>query len=236
MAYLKTLNSKQITLFISLNLALFWAVLVFRAFDMGAVEAGWQRVTSIDTVLMAALPLLAVVGLGLVGSHLKAVLVFWRSRFPLPGCRAFTRLAPDDPRIDLTAIAGAYGELPREPMDQNRLWYKLFREHEENERVADAHRLYLLTRDMTALSTVFLIAFGLAAAIWGCPAKVTWMYLAFLAIQYITVSTAARNYGNRFATTVLAEVTAKLAGKETQHTGSRGTKGKGSPPRKGGDR
>ena len=109
-------------------------------------------------------------------------------------------------------------------------------EHEENERVTDAHRLYLLTRDMTALSAVFLIAFGLAAAIWGCPAKVTWMYLTFLAFQYVTVSTAARNYGNRFATTVLAEVTAKLAGKQTQHAGSRGTKDKCSPPRKGGDR
>ena len=212
MAYLKTFSRRQITLFISLNLALFWAVLMFRAFDLGAVEAGWRRVTSLDTVLMAALPLLAVVGLGLVGAHVKAVLVFWRPRFPLPGCRVFTQLAPADPRIDLTIIAREYGELPEEPMDQNRLWYKLFREYEENERVADAHRLHLLTRDMTALSAVFLIAFGLVAAIWGCPAKVTWMYLVFLAIQYVTVATAARNYGNRFATTVLAEASAKLAG------------------------
>lgn len=230
MAYLKTLNSKQITLFMSINLALFWAFLVFRVFDMGAVGVGWRRVASLDTMLMAALPLLAVVGLGLVGSHLKAVLVFWRPRFPLPGCRVFTKLAQGDPRIDLAVTAKEYGDLPIEPINQNILWYKIFREYEENERVADAHRLYLLMRDMTALSAVFLIAFGLGAAIWGCPAKVTWMYLVFLAIQYGTVSTAARNYGNRFATTVLAEVTAKLTGKQTQHAGSRSTKGKGAPP------
>lgn len=214
MASLKTLNSKQIALFISLNLALFWAVLMFRAFDMGVVEAGWRKITSLDTVLMASLPLLAVVGLGLVGSHLKAVLVFWRLRFPLPGCRVFTELAPQDPRIDLQIIASNYGTLPSEPMNQNRLWYKVFREYEENARVADGHRLYLLTRDMTALSVVFLIAFSLAVAIWGYPAKATWIYVAFLLLQFLAASTAARNYGNRFATTVLAEATAKSTKKQ----------------------
>jgi hypothetical protein len=234
MAYLKTLNSKQIALFLSLNMALFWGVLVFRAFDMEAVEAGWRKVTSLDTVLMAALPLLAVVGLGLVGSHIKAVLVFLRPRFPLPGCRAFSKLAPGDPRIDLAVIARAYGEPPSDPMNQNRLWYKLFRQHEDNERVTDAHRLYLLTRDMTALSAVFLIAFGLGAAIWGCPAKVTWMYLAFLILQYGAVSTAARNYGNRFATTVLAEVTAKLAGGHRQHVDSPSASASNDDPQRGG--
>jgi hypothetical protein len=210
MAYLKSLNNKQITIFISFNLALFWVVLVLRVFDLGAIEAGWRRMTSLDTVIMGALPLFAVVALGLIGSHLKAVLVFWRPKYPLPGCRAFTRLGPKDPRVDLALITREQGELPSEPLEQNRLWFKLFRKHEQNDRVANAHRLYLLTRDMTALSVLFLIAFGIVAAFWDSPAEVVWMYLAFLAIQYSLVSTAARNYGNRFVTTVLAEVTASI--------------------------
>lgn len=48
----------------------------------------------------------------------------------------FTRLALGDPRIDLAVVAREYGEIPTDPMPQNRLWYKLFREYGERTNVS----------------------------------------------------------------------------------------------------
>jgi hypothetical protein len=77
-------------------------------------------------------PLLSIIVMAvdsIPGPYVKAVLVFWRVRNPLPGSHAFDKAKLDrDPRIDkarLRALAG--GRVPRSGLEQNGLWYKLYR-------------------------------------------------------------------------------------------------------------
>jgi hypothetical protein len=117
----------------------------------------------------------------------------------------FTELMSTDPRIDVPALKKKLGRLPREPQAQNSLWYRLYREHRADDRVVSAHRFYLVTRDMAAISAAFvaLLPAGLMIGLVHWTTPVT--YAAFLAVQYVLTSSAARNYGNRFVLTVLAD-------------------------------
>ncbi|AFM10706.1 hypothetical protein [Turneriella parva] len=71
---------------------------------------------------------IALIFLNRLGSpHIKAALVFWKSKYPYPGCRAFSKLAQGDDRIQMEKLRRAVGgELPHDPKSQNIAWYKLY--------------------------------------------------------------------------------------------------------------
>lgn len=140
---------------------------------------------------------------GLVPSHWKARLVFWRWRHPLPGSRAASLLAAD-PRIDMVAVERQFGALPADPSGQNAAWYRIYRTVQDEPAVSTTHEDFLFARDYAALSALFLVIFG-AGAFYVMPASDSrWTYWALLALQYLIVSFAARNYGTRLVTTSVA--------------------------------
>ncbi|MGH8057375.1 MAG: hypothetical protein ACREOH_09095, partial [Candidatus Entotheonellia bacterium] len=139
-----------------------------------------------------------------LSSHIKAVLVFWRLCHPLPGCRAFSRYLNSDPRISPGVLETRFGQFPREPAQQNSLWYRIYRRNENHPAIRDAHGCYLLTRDLTSLSAIFLVILGPAVIYLLDDTNRALTYLIMLVILYGFTSQAARTYGKRFVTSVLA--------------------------------
>lgn len=88
----------------------------------------------------------------LVPTELKEVLVFWRLRERLPGHRAFAVFAKEEPRISVEKLKQFHGSLPRKGKKQNELWYSIYRKHREADEVRDAHKSYLLYRELTYIN------------------------------------------------------------------------------------
>lgn len=141
---------------------------------------------------------------GLLSANNKARLVFWRWSNPLPGSFAFSRYAHQDPRIDIEALRRIVPVWPSNPGEENRLWYRMYRSVENEPAVTDAHRHFLLTRDYAAISLmVFAVAGPLGAWVITAP-TMGFAYVAILLLQYLLAREAAKNYGIRLVTSVLA--------------------------------
>lgn len=196
----RTGNSVYIWTFIGVNVAVFlWLALG------GGLDASWAHVTAKNGAIAAGIPLLAIVLSNILSDQTKARLVFWRLRHPLPGCRVFSALISTDPRIDVPHLKQKVGRFSRESHSQNALWYDLYRNHLADEKVAVAHRIYLLTRDIACISAVLVILLPLSLALYSSSWIVPLRYAGILSLQYILTASSARNYGKRFVLTVLAE-------------------------------
>ncbi len=142
---------------------------------------------------------------GLLSADTKARFVFLRWNHALPGHRAFTVYAKRDPRVDIAALVALNGsELPADPVEQNRLWYKFYRSMEGDLAVDQSHKDFLLLRDYTGLSLLFVLFYGAAGIISIPSIRVSLSYVVLLIVQFAIVRHAASNYGIRFVTTVLA--------------------------------
>ena len=200
------------------NLWQLWFIIAGNSlFLYGVVEANAIQIDGVRSIFSDASKLVpfglavvvATVLNGLLPATAKAWLVFLRWRSTLPGHRAFTQHITADPRIDPAAVQRAVGgPLPVDPVEQNRVWYRLYKTVENDPAIAQVHRNFLLTRDFTALAVLFLIFYG-GAGYYSIPsAKIATIYAALLLIQCITVRQAAFHYGIRFVTSVLARVAA----------------------------
>ena len=142
---------------------------------------------------------------GLLSAEAKARLVFLRWHYALPGHRAFSKYALHDPRIDIATLEKLHGSgLPVDPVEQNRTWYRIFKDTENDPAIRQLHRDFLLLRDYAGLCVVFIAFYG-SAALYAVPSiKIGLTYLLLLVAQYLIVRQSAFNYGIRFVTTVLA--------------------------------
>ena len=163
------------------------------------------RFSAARITLSTAIPVLVVLAAALLSAHIKACLVYWKWKEPLPGHTAFSQHGPADTRIDMEALRKNVGALPTEARDQNELWYKLYRKVGSELRVSDAHKAFLLFRDMAAVSILQLIATPVVLFTIGTPSATILTVAALFGVQYLLAAVAARNSGIRFVTTVLAE-------------------------------
>lgn len=149
-------------------------------------------------------PVVVLLLTSLLSSDTKAVLVFWRFTETLPGHRAFSVYAVNDSRIDQDALRKNVGTFPDAAKDQNTMWYKLYKKVDSDVAVVQAHRHYLLFRDLATLS--LLLAPILAILLYAAGASLTTsgIALAFIIVQYAATAVAARQNGIRFVTNVLA--------------------------------
>jgi hypothetical protein len=150
------------------------------------------------------LPAVVLLLTGLMSHEMKAKLVYWKLSNPLPGSAAFTTHALADARIDMKALAKNVGALPSDPREQNAKWYKLYRQVGDDPAVADAHKLYLMYRDMAVMSS--LLTPLVPAALWyaGAAPASRWMAVGLFALQYLVCAVSARHSGTRFVCNVLA--------------------------------
>jgi hypothetical protein len=203
--YLKKWNLPYVILFVLLNVALFLAL---RNYGPDFWEDLHQRVLDLkskDSLFQIALPLIIGVAGGILRSSWKEVLVFWRLENPLPGCRVFTELAKSDPRIDMNELEAELAPLPEEPKAQNSKWFKLYKQMEEEITVKESHKQYLLYRELTGISGLFLLFGPIALIFIGVPVWNVGVYAAITLSEFVVCSIIAQNHGKRFVCNVLVE-------------------------------
>ena len=207
---LKEQNRWQLWIIVAINTLFLYGVVQANAIKVDALRAIFTDAQNLVPVGVALI--VATVLTGLLSADAKARLVFLRWRHALPGHRAFSEHAARDPRIDVAALEKIHGSaLPLDPVEQNRAWYRIYKSMENDPAVRQVHQDFLLLRDYTGLSAVFIIFYG-AAGVYTIPSMRTRLiYMAVLVGQYAVARQAAANYGVRMVTTVLARRTARDA-------------------------
>lgn len=197
----------QLWLTIAANFAVFYVVVQSDALAVSGISG---LLTGAANLLPVGLALIVTtIANGLLNASMKARLVFLRWHFALPGHRAFSVHAAADPRVDVARLHELIGEPPQTPVDENIVWYRLYKKIETDPAVTQIHREFLFTRDYAAFSFLFLLGFGVAALFLIGEWKVAFIYLFVLVAQFLVVRHAAANYGKRLVTTVLAQSAAR---------------------------
>ena len=160
---------------------------------------------AMERVAWSSLAPIAVLMLVNVLPHdIKSMLVYWKPRGVLPGCEAFTKHARHDIRIDMAALQRHVGVFPSTGAEQNALWYRLYKQVTDEPDVVDAHRHFLLYRDMAVFTLGVIVLAPLALAWFRAPATVWLGTAAVLIVQFLLTSLSARWSGIRFVCNVLA--------------------------------
>ena len=151
------------------------------------------------------LPPLVLLASSLVPPDVKHQLVFWRRRYVLPGHRAFSVHALKDARFDIAILKKRIGRFPVEPGRQNSRWYELYKTVQDSPSVADAHRSFLLFRDLASISALLAGLVGIIFSIIGIDWQRTVAAVLFIGGQYLLAVVASRFSAHRFVRNVLAE-------------------------------
>lgn len=198
---LKAKNTPQLWILLSANILIICGVF-FPVFFQGLKDK-FNIIFIIKGLGLSIAPLMLFLLNGLISSNQKAILVFWKFKNPLPGTEVFSKLIKKDPRIDRKKLKEIYGNLPKNPKDQNKLWYKIYRKNSINPVILESHRAFLLARDLSSLCFLFILFIGFPS-LFFFNLPVGMYYFAFLMIQYLFIVIGAQNRGRRFVTNVLA--------------------------------
>lgn len=175
----------------------------------GATVLGLDRAA----LLQSALQHLGIAGLAgvallifqdLVPRPLKEVLVFWRFRDRVPGYRAFSKIAPADPRVDPTELAVLLPEQELTGAEQNALWYRWLKSVDADPGIADNHHRFLALRDCAVLLLLLaLVSLVGSPFIFGSLRK-TALLAGTCFGSYLVTALAARNSAARLVGNVIA--------------------------------
>lgn len=197
---LKAQNMKWLVLLAVLDVMV---VFLFVASEI-IKNATWNQLGVMRGLGVTVLPVVVLLLTGLLSHHVKAILVYWRIKNPMPGCEAFTRHGPGDVRIDMAALKKNVGELPTDPAEQNRKWFKLYKMVGDDKAVVEAHKMYLMYRDMAAMSLPLIVLVPVGLYFGGATTSALWIAASFFGMQLVVFSIAARNSGTRLVCSVLS--------------------------------
>lgn len=151
---------------------------------------------------------IGVVCIGILNSQLsadlKASIVFFRWKNPLPGCEAFTRFIHQDSRINPNDFKKRHARLPVDPVEQNSLWYKMYNTVSGNPSVVYSHKAYLLYRDWSCMALMLLLAFVILVFFQKISIWISLSYVGILLLQFLLAANAARINARRLVLNVLA--------------------------------
>jgi hypothetical protein len=199
---LKDQNRWPLWLVIAANTLFLYGVIQSNAIELSGIKGVFTDARNLLSVGFGVL--IATVLNGFLSADAKARIVFLRWENVLPGHRAFSVYARRDSRIDLGALADAYGRLPTDPTQQNRLWYRIFKTVDDQPHIAQLHRDFLLLRDYTAIALLCLAIYGALALFLIPSGHVCMFYMALLVVQLIVVRQSAFQYGIRLVTNTVA--------------------------------
>jgi hypothetical protein len=160
--------------------------------------ANWRLLTTV------VIPIVVLLVVNVLSHKVKCTLVYWRRYGWLPGCEVFTKYSPADPRIDMDALQRNVGTLPTDPNTQNAVWYRLYKQVEDQPEISDAQRNFLMYRDMAVLSLPFIPLAPLFLHLAEVSERAQWLAAGLFLLQYIQTAVSARHSGIRFVTNVLA--------------------------------
>lgn len=204
---LKDANRLQLFAVLTGNLVLYYALV--KGLSLQDVDAETLK-THLTTFLPGGLALALC---GILNSQLtylqKARIVFLRWHDPLPGSRAFSHYAPQDPRINMKAVRAKWSPLPKGAPQQNALWYQIYQQERGTGAVDSLNRHWLFARDHASLCVLLLLALG-ALGIYQMSSPFSWLAFAgILLSQFLLARRSAVNYAERFVLTVIAQAAAK---------------------------
>ncbi|WP_224958758.1 hypothetical protein [Geomonas subterranea] len=202
---LKTQNIPVFSLFIGWCSTLYVMFLSTPPASINRLSSILASVTSKESLLVALGPIIILVVSGILSPQVKASLVYWRISHALPGHRAFSVYCKKDTRIDLKALEKKIGSFPVDQDDQNRQWYRLYKENSEKTIVINSHRNFLLSRDLAGASALATVILPLSLLLFT---KFFWSTVGLFSIlltQYLIITLVARNHGERFVCNVLVE-------------------------------
>ena len=202
---LKEQNHLLIGCFILWSCSLYGVFLTAPANLFTQFQTAFATLSAKDGVFAALSPLLAVMLTGLVSSSNKARLIFWRWRDALPGHRAFSQLVLSDARLDLNRLRQLVIPWPQTRLDENRVWFAIYKKVAEASTVLQAHKAFLLTRDIATVACIFAVAGPVALLLSGVDAQRLALYVLVMFIHYLVFMIVARNHANRFVCNVLVE-------------------------------
>lgn len=203
---LKEKNTPLLWSFFIFNIAVF--ILLFFADYFDAFTKNYKTMLSLRSSGILIAPLVLFMINGVLSSNQKAILVFWRVKYPLPGARAFSIHGHKDPRVNMANLETLHGTLPVTEREQNELWYGLYKAHTKDIIVAKSHKDFLLGRDITAVAFLFILVVGIPFLFFG-TSPLCWIYLGGLVLQYLLMAVVAQNHGKRFVTNILAIASVK---------------------------
>lgn len=157
----------------------------------------------------AVIPVLVLLLVNVLSSTVKAMLVYWKPLGWLPGCEAFTKYGPADPRVDMVALKKNVGGWTNDPRDQNSKWFKLYKLVEKVTEVAATQKDFLMYRDMAALSLPMILLAPLGLHLANASNGAMWTAAGMFLVQYVLTAVSARHAGERFVSNVLALHAAK---------------------------
>jgi hypothetical protein len=199
----KTLKGRNLAWLVA-TLVLDVLVLLVIVFHTAIDDLTPTRVALLRASLATLLPVPALIVSSLISADHKAILVFWRLNYPLPGAGAFSVHAIADHRIDLAKLKKNVGEFPLAERDQNSKWYALYKQVDSDPSVVDSHKNYLLFRDIASMSLLLVPVLPLALYFSGAEASGVLVSGAWFLVQYLITGFAARTTGIRFVRNVLA--------------------------------
>lgn len=184
-------------------------------------SASVPRLTAARATVALVLPVAVLLLSGLLSHGIKASLVYWKVADALPAHEAFSKHGPRDARIDLGALEKNIGNFPSIPAEQNRLWFRLYKAAETQPAIVEAQKMYLLYRDMAAISFLLLIVVPFGLYFNGATFFSVWTVAGIFAVQYVIAAVAARHSGIRFVTNVLAIYSTDLVSASSNSPASR---------------
>lgn len=204
---IKSTYTKQIWTLVVANFILF--ILCLISADAATSFSVVKWVLGARVVLGAVGSIVPGILNGLLSSNIKARLVFWRWENPLPGCEAFSKYINRDYRITQQVLIARYHPLPSDAREQNALWYRIYKKHSEAPGVLDAHKNYLLYRDLSGIAALTFVILSVASvflfpSFWGALG-----FAVCILSEYMVLSHVARVAGQRFVCSVLAEDSAE---------------------------
>jgi hypothetical protein len=177
----------------------------------------------------AVLPVFVLLVMNVLSSNLKAMLVYWKPYGWLPGCEAFTKFGPADPRVDMMRLKKNAGAWLEEPKEQNTKWYRLYKQVETVPEVAHAQKDFLMYRDMAVLSLPLVVLAPLGLYLAEANANALLVAVGLFIAQYLLAAISARNAGERFVCNVLAMHSAKKVTSMRATAAAKTTSSGGSP-------
>ncbi len=208
MASNKSLKAKNYPILIGFVIWLLFFIVTFLTISSKKVFQFSNFFAEIENARLLNLivfPFLIIIINGILPSNIKAGLVFFRFKYVLPGHRVFTKLVHRDPRIDTKKLFNQIGYKPVLPSEQNKLWYSIYKKIESTPFISESHRVFLLTRDIAAISFLFIPIGILILILNDLSLNIITKFSLVSSIQYVVIALVASNYGKRFALNVLAE-------------------------------
>jgi hypothetical protein len=208
--YIKSENRKWLIGYLLVNIvifALFSNLINFNLIDTNQLISKFKDPQGFIPLSSA---ILIIVLEGLFKNSLKEFFVFWRFKNRLPGHRAFSHIGPNDPRIDMERVRKLFPHgIPTDPKVQNSEWFQLYSLYQDELQVFYSHKAFLLTRDLTSLTVVFIPLSILGHFLLGSKPQMLVYHLLILVILFIAISLSAKHYGERFVANVIVEASIK---------------------------